>query len=225
MASFDARLRHRARSRWLALGAGASTRKAPRLPPSSDTSSYEFNDSHFHLTNYIQRGHGRSRFLKIMGDTRRARRAVRHSAAAGVDDAVSGDNAPTYYLHTDAPLYYYSFTDAYIAMAVPVALAGERARFDPMITGFNPARHVRGGSHPPRARRRFPACSPASASSRSTRNSSPTKIAGEAASLLDPALDSILAFAGEVGLLVLLHSDMDVPFAKRQRDAGVPRRR
>jgi hypothetical protein len=24
----------------------------------------------------------------------------------------SGDFAPTYYLHSDAPLYYYSFTDA-----------------------------------------------------------------------------------------------------------------
>ena len=24
----------------------------------------------------------------------------------------TGDYAPTYYLHTDAPLYYYSFTDA-----------------------------------------------------------------------------------------------------------------
>ena len=30
---------------------------------------------------------------------------------------VDGDRAPTYYLNTDAPLYYYSFTDAYIAMA------------------------------------------------------------------------------------------------------------
>ena len=30
--------------------------------------------------------------------------------------ANSGDFAPTYYLQSDAPLYYYSFTDAYIAM-------------------------------------------------------------------------------------------------------------
>jgi hypothetical protein len=27
----------------------------------------------------------------------------------------SGDYAPTYYLQSDAPLYYYSFTDAFIA--------------------------------------------------------------------------------------------------------------
>ncbi len=26
--------------------------------------------------------------------------------------AVTGDDAPTYYLHSDAPLYYYSFIDA-----------------------------------------------------------------------------------------------------------------
>jgi len=29
----------------------------------------------------------------------------------------TGDFAPTYYLQTDSPLYYYSFTDAFIAMA------------------------------------------------------------------------------------------------------------
>ena len=37
--------------------------------------------------------------------------------------ANSGDFAPTYYLQTDAPLYYYSFTDAYIASVVPLAAA------------------------------------------------------------------------------------------------------
>jgi predicted TIM-barrel fold metal-dependent hydrolase len=40
------------------------------------------------------------------------------------------------------------------------------------------------------------------------------KVAGEIASLIDPALDRILDFAGEVGLVVLIHNDMDVPFAK-----------
>jgi predicted TIM-barrel fold metal-dependent hydrolase len=40
------------------------------------------------------------------------------------------------------------------------------------------------------------------------------KVAGETASLLNPALDRILDFAGTVGLVVLIHNDMDVPFAK-----------
>ncbi len=51
----------------------------------------------------------------------------------------TGDFAPTYYLQTDAPLYYYSFTDAHIAMAYKSLAPEEQARFDPMITGFNPA--------------------------------------------------------------------------------------
>jgi len=41
-----------------------------------------------------------------------------------------------------------------------------------------------------------------------------SKIAGETASLLNPALDKILDFAGEVGLVVLLHNDIDMPFPK-----------
>jgi predicted TIM-barrel fold metal-dependent hydrolase len=41
-----------------------------------------------------------------------------------------------------------------------------------------------------------------------------SKVAGEIASLTDPALDRILEFAGETGLAVILHSDIDMPFAK-----------
>jgi predicted TIM-barrel fold metal-dependent hydrolase len=40
------------------------------------------------------------------------------------------------------------------------------------------------------------------------------KVAGDVASLTDPALDRILAFAGEAGLVTILHNDIDVPFAK-----------
>jgi predicted TIM-barrel fold metal-dependent hydrolase len=39
-------------------------------------------------------------------------------------------------------------------------------------------------------------------------------VAGETATLRNPALDKLLDFAGEVGLVVLIHNDMDVPFAK-----------
>jgi len=41
-----------------------------------------------------------------------------------------------------------------------------------------------------------------------------SKIAGETASLTNPALDRILDFAGEAGLVVILHSDVDTPFPK-----------
>src|SRR3954464_13994958 len=52
---------------------------------------------------------------------------------------VSGDNAPTYYLQTDSPLYYYSFTDAAIAMGYRSLPPAEQSRFAPMISGFTPS--------------------------------------------------------------------------------------
>jgi hypothetical protein len=41
-----------------------------------------------------------------------------------------------------------------------------------------------------------------------------SKISGETASLTNPALDRLLDFAAEAGLVVLIHSDVDVPFPK-----------
>ena len=81
--------------------------------------------------------------------------------------------------------------------AVPVAHArSEQARFDPMITGFNPADMYARRSHQARAARRSPASSRASASSRSTRNSSRRRSRARPRACSNPALDRILDFAG-----------------------------
>jgi predicted TIM-barrel fold metal-dependent hydrolase len=45
-----------------------------------------------------------------------------------------------------------------------------------------------------------------------------SKIAGETASLLNPALDRLLEFCGEAGLVVILHNDVDMPFPKPGQD-------
>jgi hypothetical protein len=106
------------------------------------------NDVHFHLTNHIQQDTDIHDFLRIMGSK------VGRVALFGIplqqqwSYRSDGDRAPTYYLHTDAPLYYYSFTDAWIAMSYRSLTKDEQARFDPMITGFNPtdmyaADHIR----------------------------------------------------------------------------------
>ena len=111
----------------------------------------EFNDSHFHLTNYIQEGITPREFLQIMG-TR-----VGRSTLFGIplqqqwSYANSGDFAPTYYLQTDAPLYYYSFTDAYIASVYRVADAGRAGALRSDDHRLQSGRHVRRRSHPPRA--------------------------------------------------------------------------
>jgi hypothetical protein len=173
----------------------------------------ELNDVHFHLTNYIQEGTDIHDFLKIMG-TR-----VGRVALFGIplqqewSYQNSGDFAPTYYLQTDAPLYYYSFTDAYIAMAYRSLSKEEQARFDPMITGFNPA-DMYAADHIRRVLQIFPGVFSGIGEFTIHKEFVSSKVAGETASLKNPALDRILDFAGEVGLVVLIHNDMDVPFAK-----------
>jgi Amidohydrolase len=175
--------------------------------------SNEFSDSHFHLTNYIQQGLEPRRFLQIMGSR------VKRSTLFGIplqqqwSYANSGDFAPTYYLHSDAPLYYYSFTDAYIASVYRALSKDEQARFDPMITGFNPA-DMYGVDHIRRVLKVFPGVFTGIGEFTIHKEFVSSKIPGETASLTNPALDRILDFAGEAGLVVLIHNDIDMPFAK-----------
>jgi len=126
---------------------------------------------------------------------------------------VDGDRAPTYYLNTDAPLYYYSFTDAWIATAYKSLSRDDQARFDPMITGFNPT-DMYAVDHIRRVLQTFPGVFSGIGEFTIHKEFVSAKVAGGVASLQDPALDRILDFAAEVGLVVLIHNDMDVPFAK-----------
>jgi amidohydrolase family protein len=177
----------------------------------------EFNDSHFHLTNYIQQGIEPRDYLKIMG-TR-----VRRSTLFGIplqqtwSYSNSGDFAPTYYLHSDAPLYYYSFTDAYIASVYRSLSQEDQARFDPMITGFNPA-DMYGVDHIKRVLTVFPGVFTGIGEFSIHKEFVSAKIYGETASLTNPALDRILDFAAESGLVVIIHNDIDMPFAKQNTE-------
>ena len=192
--------------------------RARPLDAQGQGAANEFNDSHFHLTNYVQKGIDVRKFLEIMG-TR-----VGRSTLFGIplqqqwSYANSGDFAPTYYLQTDAPLYYYSFTDAYIASVYRALSPAEQARFDPMITGFNPA-DMYGVDHIRRVLRRLPR---RLHRHRRVQHPQGVRLAprspGETASLTNPALDRILDFAAEAGLVVILHNDIDMPFAKENAE-------
>jgi Amidohydrolase len=190
---------------------------APAVLSAQAGSGYVVNDSHFHLTNYVQQGTDIHDFLKIMGSK------VGRVALFGIplqqtwSYANTGDFAPTYYLQTDAPLYYYSFTDAYIAMQYRSLTKAEQARFDPMITGFNPA-DMYAADHIKRVLQTFPGVFSGIGEFTIHKEFVSAKISGETASLRNPALDRILDFAGEVGLVVILHNDVDMPFPKPGQD-------
>lgn len=184
-------------------GAGVESRQANCL----------FNDSHLHLTNYVQQGTDIRRYMDIMGDK------ICRSTLFGIplqqtwSYENSGDLAPTYYLQTDAPLYYYSFTDAFIASAYRSLPAEARVRLDPMITGFNPA-DMYAVDHIRRVLTVFPGVFSGIGEFSVHKEFVSSKVAGATASLNNPALDRILDFAAEAGLVVILHNDIDVPFAK-----------
>ena len=172
-----------------------------------------FHDSHFHLTNYVQEGIGVRDFLAIMGSR------VGRSTLFGIplqqqwSHRISDVDAPTYYLDTDARLYYYSYTDAHIAMAYRSLSPAEQARFDPMITGFNPT-DMYAADHIRRVLLTFPGVFSGIGEFTIHKEFVSSKIAGDIASLTDPALDRILDFAADVGLVVLLHNDVDRPYPR-----------
>jgi predicted TIM-barrel fold metal-dependent hydrolase len=186
-------------------------------PSARPAEGWLFSDSHFHLTNYIQTGISLEDYLDMMGDR------VKRSTLFGIplqqtwSYANSGDYAPTYYLHTDAPLYYYSFTDAFIASAYLKLPERDRARLDPMITGFNPA-DMYGVDHIRRVLETFPGVFSGIGEFSVHKEFVSGKVAGETATLLTPALDRILDFAGEAGLVVILHCDIDMPFTRAQQE-------
>jgi hypothetical protein len=196
---------------------GLFVSRAHSLDAQGQGADNTFNDSHFHLTNYVQKGTDVRTFLEIMG-TR-----VGRSTLFGIplqqqwSYANSGDFAPTYYLQTDAPLYYYSFTDAYIASVYRSLSPAEQARFDPMITGFNPA-DMYGVDHIRRVLQVFPGVFTGIGEFSIHKEFVSSKVSGETASLTNPALDRILDFAAEAGLVVILHNDIDVPFAKQNAE-------
>jgi Amidohydrolase len=193
----------------------ATWRLEPTIGRAAGTSTdmSEVNDSHLHLTNYIQEGTNIRDFLNIMGTK------VGRAAVFGIplqqqwSYGNTGNFAPTYYLQSDAPLYYYSFTDAFIAMAYRSLTPAEQARLDPMITGFNPT-DMYAADHVRRVLTTFPGVFSGIGEFTIHKEFVSSKIAGETASLTNPALDRLLDFAGEVGLIALMHNDIDAPFPK-----------
>jgi predicted TIM-barrel fold metal-dependent hydrolase len=86
-----------------------------------------------------------------------------------------------------------------------------------MITGFNPA-DMYGVDHIRRVLTTFPGVFTGIGEFSIHKEFVSAKIQGETASLTNPALDRILAFAAETGLVVILHNDIDMPFAKEDAE-------
>ena len=86
-----------------------------------------------------------------------------------------------------------------------------------MITGFHPA-DMYAVDHIRRVLTTFPGVFSGIGEFSIHKEFVSAKIAGETASLTNPALDRVLDFAAEAGLAVILHNDIDMPFTKGDRE-------
>ncbi|MBF2097242.1 MAG: amidohydrolase family protein [Gloeomargaritaceae cyanobacterium C42_A2020_066] len=167
-----------------------------------------FNDAHFHLTNYIQKGIRIEDFLKLMGDK------VDRVAVFGIplhqkwDYFVDGNRSPDYYLLSDTELYYYSLVDAMIAQEYLRLTPDKQKHFDPMITGFNPT-DMYATAHILRVLRLFPGVFTGIGEFTIHKEFVSDKVGGHTASLTNPSLDRVFSMAGEIGLVTLIHCDID----------------
>ena len=168
-----------------------------------------FNDVHFHLSDYVQRGITAREYFDMVGDR------VGRVAMFGIplqqkwDYFVSGERAPHYYLHSDAALYYYSFVDAVIAQEYLSLSEAQRRRVDPMITGFNPT-DMYAADHIRRVLLTFPGVFSGIGEFSVHKEFVSSKVTGHTASLHNPALDRILAAVAEIGLVAILHCDISM---------------
>lgn len=173
----------------------------------------DYYDAHVHLTNYVQEGITAREYLDVVGD--RVERSVLFGIPLQMhwSNRVTGDIAPTYYLDADTALYYYSFTDAFIAQQYLGLSSQQQQRFEPMITGFNPA-DMYAADHIRRVLQTFPGVFSGIGEFTIHKEFVSAKVAGDVASLIDPALDRIFEFCAESGLVAIMHNDIHMPFVK-----------
>ncbi|MEP5566696.1 MAG: amidohydrolase family protein, partial [Halioglobus sp.] len=107
------------------------------------------------------------------------------------------------------------FTDAYIAQQYLALPEESQKRFEPMITGFNPA-DMYAADHIRRVLQTFPGVFTGIGEFTIHKEFVSAKIAGDVASLIDPALDRVFDFCAESGLLAIMHNDIHMPFVKSE---------
>ena len=97
---------------------------------------------------------------------------------------------------------------------LPLAAARRAGALRPDDHRLQPGRHVRAPTTSGACCKTFPGVFTGIGEFTIHKEFVSSKVAGETASLINPALDRILDFAGEVGLVVILHNDIDMPFPK-----------
>ncbi|MBK7976655.1 MAG: amidohydrolase family protein [Deltaproteobacteria bacterium] len=120
----------------------ACAKRPPTAGLRLEDSPDRYVDAHFHVSNYAYQGVS----LKTLIDRYMGEKIVRSVVMPlplqqkwdPFEHYAQDRMPPNYYLGPKAELYYYAFADAMIAKEYGALSEADKARVDPMITGFNP---------------------------------------------------------------------------------------
>ena len=196
----------------IAVGFSISRPASAQVPPNA-----EVHDSHFHLSNYIQKGLDIRDFVKMMGD--KVGRAWHCSASPVQTDLVSSPTLGTWrpLLHRIRMLRSITTRLPMHKIAHAASLAARTAvQLTQQITRFNPA-DMYAVDHIARVLRTFPGVLTGVGEFTIHKELVSPKVAGPAARLTNPALDRILNFCTESGLLradKFTNDTLTMPFSR-----------
>ncbi len=185
------------------------------INPTLKASTNILADVHLHTRNYIQDGVTLKDTYNIL-----IKKGVKRAAVFGIPlqqrwDMQTNIN-PSYYLHDDQELYYYSAIDAIIAVEYNALTKKQKKMFDPMIVGFNPT-DGRAIDHIKNMLLKFPGVFTGIGEFSVKKEVVSSKISGGSSNIEDPALGRILDFAAKVGLIVIFHCDVDAMISNNKK--------
>lgn len=170
------------------------------------TPAYETFDAHLHVVDFLQESDGLRALLTRM-DEARVERAVIFGMPVTKEWAEWEPQGPDYYLADNARLYPYSLTDALVAERYLALSAEERARFIPLLCGFNPVDKY-ALKHVQRLIKLYPGVFRGIGELLLRHDDLTNLLYGQPPRANHPALHGVYALAGERGLPVLVHQDI-----------------
>jgi len=190
-----------------------------KLLANKDLKYPEIFEAHFHIENYRHQGISIPAMLNMM-DRIGISRSVLFGLPLRQTITSSELKGGHYYTDSDLPLYYYSGTDYYIAEQYRHLSPVDKERLYPLITGINPI-DIGAVDDIMRLLQVFPKTFVGIGEITIHKEIVTAKIAGEKPAIVSEGLSNIFNFAAEVGLVCLLHNDIDTIMAKT--DEEMPR--
>lgn len=168
--------------------------------------NYRWFDAHLHYVDFFQETTGMPALLGAMDEA-----GIDHVLITGVPLLkvwhADAPQRPRYFQGDEAPLYYYSATDAVVAEAVRSLPPHQRRRLVPFIAGFNPT-DMNASEHVRRMLELYPGLWRGIGEILARHDDLTALTQGEVARADHPALMRVYELAAEYRLPVLLHSNI-----------------